>query len=172
MRNKDWDIRLRPTEERDLETVLKLERDPANTPFIRQWSLKQHKDSLSDAHYGHFIIEGAGAEILGYVILTGLDSPDKNIEFKRIVIADKGRGLGRKTVSLIQEKAFGELSAHRLWLDVLLENERAFHVYKSLGFTEDGIQREALKRGDEFLSLRLMSILSHEYLNLVCPKSL
>jgi RimJ/RimL family protein N-acetyltransferase len=154
---------LRPSEEKDLATVLKMERDPDNARFIRHWTLEQHQSAIFDAHYGHFIVEGPGAEILGYVILTGLDSPDQNIEFKRIVIRDKGRGLGRKTVSLILKKAFEELSAHRLWLDVLLENERAFHVYKSLGFKEDGIQREALKRGNEFLSLRLMSMLSHEY---------
>ncbi len=165
-------VRLRPTTESDLETVLKLERDPESSPFIRQWTPKQHKNSLSDPHYGHFIVEGPEAEILGYVILTGLDSPDQNIEFKRIVIKDKGRGLGKKTVMLIQKKAFEELSAHRLWLDVLLENERAFHVYRSLEFREDGIQREALKRGDEFLSLRLMSILSHEYFNLKSRESL
>lgn len=156
-------IRLRPTLERDLETVLQLERDPANTPFIRQWTLEQHKKALPDAHYGHFIVEGPDQGILGYVILTGLDSPDQNIEFKRIVIADKERGIGRKTIEQIKIKVFEELSAHRLWLDVLLENERAYHLYRSLGFVEDGIQREALKKGDKFYSLRLMSILSHEY---------
>ena len=57
MVSNNLDIWLRPTEEKDLDTVLKMERDPSNTPFIRQWTLKQHKNSLSDAHYGHFIVE-------------------------------------------------------------------------------------------------------------------
>jgi RimJ/RimL family protein N-acetyltransferase len=36
-------------------------------------------------------------------------------------------------------KVFDELGAHRLWLDVFEHNARARHVYRSMGFAEEGV---------------------------------
>ena len=57
----------------------------------------------------------------------------------------------------------GEMGAHRFWLDVFVSNERARHLYASLGFQADGVLREAVKRDGAFHSLILMSILKREY---------
>ena len=59
--------------------------------------------------------------------------------------------------------AFAEFGAHRLWLDVFEDNARARHLYKSLGFVYEGTLREAARRGTEFCSLHLMSMLDREY---------
>lgn len=157
------DIGLRDTSENDIDQVLELERDPENTPFIRQWTRQQHVESLSDGHYGHYIIQNTEGRMLGYIILTGLTNPDKSIEFKRIVIRSKQKGLGKQAVSLVAGKAFNELGAHRLWLEVLPSNKRARSVYSSCGFINEGIHRESVKMGDAFLTLDVMSMLKHEY---------
>ena len=100
---------------------------------------------------------------MGYVILIGLIDPDCSVEFKRIVIEPKGYGFGRQTICLVKELVFNKLKAHRLWLEVLSDNTRAYNLYLSEGFTEEGIHRESLKQGDVFLNLRVMSILVSEY---------
>ncbi len=156
-------IRLRETTKRDIEDVVNLERDPLNIPFIRQWSDDQHFASLESNHYGHYIIEGGNKNFLGYLILTGLDNPDKSIEFKRIVVNNTSQGFGKKAVQLIKELVFHKLHAHRLWLEVMTTNKRARTVYQSQGFVKEGIHRESLKMGDKFLSLIVMSILKSEY---------
>lgn len=163
MMKSETEIGLRNTCEQDMEQVLALERDPENTPFIRQWSRQQHMKALSDVHYGHYIVHDHDRNILGYIILTGLDNPDKSIEFKRIVIRSKEKGTGKQAVSLIIRKAFTELGAHRVWLEVLPTNERARSVYRSCGFIKEGIHRESVKMGDDFLSLDVMSVLENEY---------
>ena len=155
-------IRLRDTCEKDIDHILAMERDPENTPFIRQWTRQQHIESLSSSHYGHFIIQGPSDEIMGYIILTGLDNPDKSIEFKRIVIRAKGTGQGKQAVSLAVNKVFKELGAHRLWLEVLPTNKRALAVYTACGFVKEGVHRESVKMDNQFLSLDVMSILRHE----------
>jgi diamine N-acetyltransferase len=40
-------VRLRPTAEADLDWVLALERDPANTPFIGSWTREEHAAAIA-----------------------------------------------------------------------------------------------------------------------------
>ena len=65
----------------------------------------------------------------------------QSLEFRRIVITDKGKGYGRESLRLIKKMAFEELSAHRLWLDVKDHNLRARHVYEAEGFMVEGVLR-------------------------------
>ncbi len=99
-------IKLRETTKSDIQHVITLERDPVNIQYVRQWSEEQHISALESDHYGHYIIEDRNRDFLGYVILTGLDNPDKSIEFKRIVITNKSQGLGKKAIQLIKELVF------------------------------------------------------------------
>jgi diamine N-acetyltransferase len=64
----------------------------------------------------------------------------------------------------IIKKVFEEYGAHRLWLDVFDDNQRARYFYKSVGFKEEGVLRDAVRRGDRYDSLVIMSILAGEYL--------
>ena len=59
--------------------------------------------------------------------------------------------------------AFEEHGAHRLWLDVKPHNERARALYRSEGFVEEGVLRDALLTGDRFESLLVMSLLRPEW---------
>ena len=112
----------------------------------------------------HLIIETeSGKRILGYIILLSIDNPDGNIEFKRIVVKEKGKGYGIKAVKLVKKFAFEKQNCHRLWLEVMENNKRAYQLYKSDGFVLEGVHRESLKQGDKYVSLRVMSILAQEY---------
>lgn len=156
-------IKFRRTSEADLDFVLKLERAPENSPFIRQWSIQQHKLAVSNDNMAHLIVEDASSNAIGYVILIGLENPDQSIELKRIVIKDKNKGFGKEALRLVEKKAFENLGAHRLWLEVMEHNDRAIKLYESEGFILEGVHRESLKQGENFVSLKVMSILAHEY---------
>lgn len=114
----------------------------------------------------HLIIEeGVSHRIVGYIILAGLQNPNRNIEFKRIVITDKGKGYGRKALKLIKKIAFEQLKAHRLWLDVRYKNLRAQNLYLSEGFIKEGVLRECVLYNGKYESLILMSILENEHID-------
>lgn len=87
------------------------------------------------------------------------------IELRRVVIVDKGRGYGRAVVRTVKELAFGELHAHRLWLDVKVHNDRARVLYLEEGFVEEGTLRECVRAPDGYESLVVMSLLRNEYEN-------
>jgi diamine N-acetyltransferase len=61
-----------------------------------------------------------------------------------IVVVPRGRGLGGQARSLVSDHAFETLG--RLWLDVMIHNERARRAYLAAGFVEEGALRDALFR--------------------------
>jgi diamine N-acetyltransferase len=79
------------------------------------------------------------------------------------VVGVPNRGTGRRLLTEVVERAFGEYGAHRLFLDVFVNNDRARHVYQTSGFREEGIMRDAIYRDGAYHSLVLMSLLESEY---------
>jgi RimJ/RimL family protein N-acetyltransferase len=61
--------------------------------------------------------------------------------------------------------AFYELNLHRISLKVYSMNEKAIHLYKKLGFKEEGVSREVLFREGKWHDLIHMGVLSGEYSN-------
>lgn len=156
-------ITLRATENTDLEFVINAENETENAQYIGNWSKEQHLDSLSNSDILHLIIEDSKTNnSIGYIIMAGLQNPNHNIEFKRFVICEKGKGFGKETLRLIKECSFNELNGHRLWLDVRSKNKRAQNVYKSQGFKEEGVLRECILYQGKYESLIVMSILEYE----------
>ncbi len=157
-------VRLRPTMLSDLDYVITVENDAQNLPFITPWDRTQHEGAVRFPDFRHFIIEAdADYERAGFVILQGCRNPHKSVELKRLVLQPKGRGLGRRCVRLLKQMAFRDLHAHRFWLDVKTLNERAFALYRSEGFVEEGRLRESVRAGDGYDSLIVMSMLDREY---------
>ena len=157
-------ITLRPTSAADLNFVIAAEQHRDNSLFVRQWSADQHLEALEDPNIGHFIIVSAySGNPVGYVILMGLKDRDRSLELRRIVVTDKGKGFGRQAIRLVKAYAFEQLTCHRLWLDVMLYNKRAAKLYKSEGFTLEGVHREAVRLGNRYVDVRVMSILRGEY---------
>jgi diamine N-acetyltransferase len=154
-------VTLRKTQPADLGYVLTAEEDQENRPFIIPWTHDQHNRSLSDPNCAHLIVEAETR--VGYVILVGLRDPNKSIEFRRIVVTEKGHGFGKATVLQVQKLVFDMYDAHRLWLDVKAQNHRARSIYEKSGFTVDGVLRECLLSDHKYESLVVLSILRQEY---------
>jgi RimJ/RimL family protein N-acetyltransferase len=152
----------------DLDFVATVESDPANLPYITPWERTQHEGAVRFPDFRHFIVEaGAGYQRAGFVILQGCRNPHGSVELKRLVLQTKGQGVGRACVRQLKAMAFGELKAHRFWLDVKALNTRAQHLYASEGFVEEGRLRESVRvtidGADGHDSLIVMSLLDREY---------
>jgi diamine N-acetyltransferase len=159
-------IELRRTTENDLQYVLSAQADEDSRPFVTSWPEEQHRGVLDDANIEHLIVESKpNNQRVGFVILAGLQSEHRNIEFMRIVITEKGKGYGKAAVQAIKRYAFETLAAHRLWLDVKEHNVPARALYEKQGFRYEGTLRECLKAPEGFESLVVMSLLEQEYRN-------
>ncbi len=154
---------LRPATPADIPRLVALERTPTARHFVGQWSEERHFETMTGGDARYFVSENDAGELQAYAILRGLAEATRSLELKRIVVARTEQGLGRKMLHEILEIAFSELHAHRLFLDVFEDNERARHLYESLGFVYEGTLREAAQRDGHFCNLRLMSLLDREY---------
>jgi len=160
--------RLRPTMLSDLDFVVSVEQDAQNLPFITPWERTQHEGAVRIPDFRHFIVEsGSAADREGFVILQGCRNPHGSIELKRIVLQRRRQGLGRACVRRLKAMAFGELRAHRFWLDVKALNTPAQALYAGEGFVEEGRLRESVRvrldGADGYDSLIVMSMLDREY---------
>jgi diamine N-acetyltransferase len=157
-------IVLTPSTHVDADFIVAAESDIETSMFIIPWARERHLDAMKDSDCAHLIIRQSEAgDRLGFVMLFGVASRDRAIEFRRIVSITKGAGIGRATLRAVKALAFDRLDAHRLWLDVKSKNQRARHLYQSEVFVEEGMMRECLLERDGFESLVLMSILKKEH---------
>ncbi len=61
-----------------------------------------------------------------------------------IVDEHQGRGYGRETLNWALDWAFGYADIHRVEIATGAYNDRAVHLYKSIGFVEEGRKRQAV----------------------------
>lgn len=157
-------LELCPTQATDLEFVRDAEQNPANAPFILQWTRSQHTAALNHPDIAHqVIVRVSDRAPIGYTIIGGRENPHRSLELKRLVIVEKGQGYGKRALCLIQKQAFEQYGAHRLWLDVKDFNTRAYHLYQNVGFVEEGRLRDCNQTEQGFETWILMSILEAEY---------
>jgi diamine N-acetyltransferase len=151
-------ISLRKARFEDLPFLMALEQETCRQGFTGTNSEEEHRGWMQEADYAYWIIE-EGGDAAGFVILSGLASGNRSILIKRVAVAAPGRGLGREAMRQVLRLAFDTYGAHRVWLDVYPENERARRAYRALGFQEEGLMRECIWSEGQFRSLILMSVL-------------
>jgi len=138
-------VRLRPTTSGDLDWVLAAEGDAENRPYVTQWTRRQHQETLDDADRSHCIVESLeDGRAVGYVIVAGLAPPCHDVELRRIVVTEKGRGFGRAALRLVKRLVLDDARTRRLWLDVRANNPRARSLYEAEGFVAEGTDPEGL----------------------------
>jgi diamine N-acetyltransferase len=130
-------VTLRPTELRDLDFVIGLERHPDNAPFIGQWTHEEHAAAIARPDREHWIVSCASpGEPVGYLIAYNLVAAGYGVYVKRIVVAEKSRGIGRAALQAFVASAARRLGTSCVWLTVFAENERGQRAYRGIGFAE------------------------------------
>lgn len=103
--------------------------------------------------------------LIGSTGLFGIDAKNRSATFG-IAVADpqaQGQGYGREATELVLRFGFDELNLHRIQLNVFAFNDRAIRLYRSVGFQEEGRQRDALFRGGRYHDCITMALLEDEF---------
>jgi RimJ/RimL family protein N-acetyltransferase len=159
-----WDnIAIRLTARADIESILAAEADDKNKPYVEAWTGEEHLSALTDRNIMHLSMETSSGSFCGYAVIGGARDRSRNMEIKKIVVTQKGKGYGKEAVSLIKRIAFERLKAHRLWLNIRYYNFTAQDLFESQGFSLEGILRECEFLGGRFISVLVMSMLEEEY---------
>ena len=148
------------TEVKDLDYVIELEKE--GYPYVIKWSKDKHKEAIHNNDIKHFLL-WEEYEKIGYCILAGFEKGNDNIEIKRIVVGEKNRGVGRKSLQALLKYLFEKKEIHRVWLDYYEFNEVGAYLYESMGFKKDGVLRESLKFEEKYYDVVVLSMLKKEY---------
>jgi len=75
----------------------------------------------------------------------------------------RGTGIFLEAARLIGSFAFGTVGVHRLEARVLLQNGRANGALRKLGAVQEGVLRESVRRGNDYLDQVLWSVLKEDW---------
>ncbi|MDR0269363.1 GNAT family protein [Paenibacillus sp.] len=142
-------------------------------PFIDMSSFADTKDFVEHVILGastsktYMILDKNSQKPIGVTSLIQIDHKNRNAECI-IDIGDKefwGKGYGKEALKLLLDYAFLEMNLHRVSLRVFSFNEKAIHLYKKLGFEQEGTSRQAIFREGKWHDIIHMGILQHQYIN-------
>jgi diamine N-acetyltransferase len=104
--------------------------------FILPCTGDEHKQGILDPGLVYLRIV-RGDDSIGFLILA-LDPEPDSIEFRRIVVAEQGQGIGQLAILAMEHFCLRQLHRIRIWLDVFESNRRAQHIYQKLGYSRFG----------------------------------
>jgi RimJ/RimL family protein N-acetyltransferase len=141
----------------DAETVL----HPGEANSLRRYyAVRNEQQDRLDLAFTHT----ASGRCVGEVVLNEWDEGNRSCNFRTMIgPAGRDRGLGTEALRLIAGYGFEQLGLHRISLEVYAFNPRARHVYEKVGFTAEGVLRDALRYDDGWVDATVMSILDHEW---------
>ncbi len=129
---------------------------------LKEW-IESHRNRADEVLWT--IADARTDKCLGHVGLYQIDNRVRKAEFA-ILIGDRnawGKGLGTTVTAAVLEWGFAQLNLHKISLTVLAANRRAIHVYRSLGFRDEGTLRHEQYRDGKYLDVLLMSVLEQEW---------
>ncbi|HTA39219.1 MAG TPA: GNAT family protein [Candidatus Acidoferrales bacterium] len=136
----------RPATIDDGEFVLALFARDHVRPFAHgPRSIEDYASSLGKPGKENLILERAG-EPFGNLCL-GTAMPWL-LEFQVIAVWENGAGAGRYAMQYAIWRAFDDLGANRIYLEVVAENARARALYERAGFTAEGLFRSGYEADD------------------------
>jgi RimJ/RimL family protein N-acetyltransferase len=103
--------------------------------------------------------------LIGYVVYYGYD-PRNRAASIGIGIAEpayREKGYGTEAMRLMLDYGFDELNLNRVELTVSSFNSRAIHVYKKVGFKEEGVLRQCDYNDGRYYDVLVMSLLREEW---------
>ena len=119
---------------------------------------------LQSGYNLHFAIVDEEDEYLGTISLKAIDMENRTAEYaistRRKV---HGKGIAKHSTILLLEKAFDEYELHKVYLNVLTDNEAAIHLYEKCGFKLEGEARECLFKDGKYTNLKWYGILKSEF---------
>ena len=103
-------------------------------------------------------------EKIGYFRLSNYSKVNKNIYIGADLHSNfHGKGYAQEAYREFMKFLFEEYDLHKISLEVLVTNVRAFHLYKSLGFVVEGTKRQEVLKENGFVDSVIMSILKDEF---------
>lgn len=156
---------IEPTDAEQIKNIYSQKEAQENTLQLPEPSLTYIRQRLENyAAKGHisFVAELEGQVVGELIVFTNTHPRLRHVVSFGLVVDGHfaGQGIGAQLISFCQEYAFQWLAARRIELEVFSDNQAAIHLYKKMGFVQEGCQRQAALKKGEFQDVLLMAKLA------------
>lgn len=163
-------MNIRPLEKRDLPHIYrqKNSRSVMALWFEEPYNSFDELTLLYDRHIldqteRRFVIEKDNA-FAGVVELMEINTIHRHAEIQIIIDSKyQGHGLAQAGMKAGIEYGFNVLNLHKIYLFVDAENAAAIHIYKKLGFTEEGCLKQHFFAEGEYHDSYMMGLFSADF---------
>ncbi len=133
--------------------------------FSREEVVSFFLRSVEEKDRSFFLIVAPDGRIVGESVINEIDWELHCANFRICLYrrTERGRGIGTWATEVTRDFAFETLRLYRLSLDVYAFNSRAERVYAKAGFRREGVLRDAVRDGDAYADVILMSLLEDEW---------
>ena len=168
--------RLRPLQRSDLMRSIEWRNDPATRNAVLGYRFPV-TEKMEEGWYDRILADQGGKRAsfavedlsdnvhVGFAHLSDIDWPCRSAQFG-IVIGDKRRqrrGIGGEATELVLAYGFDTLNLCRIELRVVDGNSHARHIYRKMGFVEEGRLRRAAFLDGTTVDVIIMGVLREEF---------
>jgi RimJ/RimL family protein N-acetyltransferase len=138
--------------------------EPVSEVAVQQLLNRIARDREAGIAFTFLVTITSSRTIAGLVQARQIDLSWESAEWE-CTLAPSWRGSGAflETARLVGSFAFGTVGVHRLEARVLLQNGRANGALRKLGAVQEGVLRESVRRGAEYLDQVLWSVLKEDW---------
>ena len=160
-------IELRPIERTDISTINRIRNQSASylhddrtftEEETHEWWLRYDLDWYA------IVLDG---EMIGYFRISNYSKENRNLYIGAdLDEAHRGKGIGYAAYLMMMEMLFNQRKLNKITLEVLSTNERAYGLYRKLGFSVEGAKRHEVWRDGRWADSIVMSITRKEFMSL------
>jgi UDP-4-amino-4,6-dideoxy-N-acetyl-beta-L-altrosamine N-acetyltransferase len=164
-------VRLRPVTADDSARLM----DWRNRPEVSAYMYTDHlispdeharwfEGALQAGDRRYWIIE-MDAEPVGLANLAGIDETRRRCEWAYYLAEPsvRGRGVGAAVEFTVIDHVFNGLKLHKLWCEVLLENEAVWRLHESFGFKREALFRDHVWKAGRFQDVVGLGLLADDW---------
>jgi RimJ/RimL family protein N-acetyltransferase len=166
-------VKLRAMEPSDAEALWRWNHDPEvmrwmdagyAQPLVRvtKWLEDRPRNDYGDALFGVEVL--SDAKLIGLIRLRDAE-PETGCAELDIYLGERdywGKGYGTDAVRTICRYGFDRMRLHKISLTVVAENHAAHHVYRSVGFSDEGRLRQTFRHAGQWHDKITMGLLEGE----------
>jgi RimJ/RimL family protein N-acetyltransferase len=138
--------------------------EPVTELGVQQLIERGQRERAAGTGFVYVATIGPTRGVVGVAQVRQLDLGFESAEWECTLAPSwRGTGVFLELARLVGSFAFGTIGAHRLEARVPLRNGRANGALRKLGAVQEGILRQSIRRGDEYVDQVLWSILKDDW---------
>ena len=171
MKNNEPQVLLRCIENRDAQLLMELNNDPEIAEFVvgnpRIVTLEEQLQWMERVKSEHntkrFVVE-CDSLAVGTIIISDIDysnlTANLNIKLHKL---SRGKGIGKQSIKKALEYCFEDMDLSCVTAHVLPYNKSSIALFESCCFTNEGLLRSRVIKGDKRFDLISFSITKDEF---------